>query len=335
MTSPAATAPQTLSFLRLPSSDRSQREDIDSRVGYLDAYGLGVETEINLPGAQASPVRQRNHAVRLVRAAAEELPSLFAQPRYLRNFQVYDGAPYAMLEAVEGDVLFAYGRTALAHLSADRRVLRYVAGAEPGPASQRVLVDTILWTVSLLHGFVLLHASAICGDHGLVGLVARMGGGKSTLAAEFVRRGAALFSDDIVALDDGDGQVVAYPGPPLMNLPSPLTPEVLGGGSILADFGDERWVQLDRVDTAAQAFAAVVILHRMAREHPRCERIEATSLTLLPHGVSLPHLEDHARRRFDIFGGVVAHAPIFSLHADPALPPSDLADLVECQVAAA
>lgn len=304
-------------------------------MGYLDAYGLGVETEIKLPGAQASPLRRRNHAVRLVRAAAEELPSLLAQPRFLRNLQVYDGAPYAMLEAVEGDVLFAYGRTAVAHLSADRGVLRCAAGAERDPASKRVLLDTILWTVSLLHGFELLHASAICGEHGLIALVARMGGGKSTLAAEFVRRGAALFSDDIVALDDGDGRVVAYPGPPLMNLPSPLTPEGLGGGRILAEFGDERWVQLDQEDMAPQALAAVVILHRGAPEHPRCERIQATSLTLLPHGVSLPHLGDRARRRFDIFGGVVAHAPVFSLHADPALPPSDLADLVECQVAAA
>ena len=304
-------------------------------MGYLDAYGLEVETEIKLPGCQTSPVGRRHHAVRLVRAAAEELPSLLAQPRYLRNLQVYDGAPYAMLEAIAGDVLFAYGGTALAHLSADRGVLRYAVGAERRPASQRVLLDTILWAVSLLHGYELLHASAICGDHGLIALVARMGGGKSTLAAEFVRRGAALFTDDIIALDDGDGAIVAYPGPPLMNLPSPLTPEELGGGSILAEFGDERWVQLDRDGMAAQALAAVVILDRVAREHPRCERIEATTLTLLPHGVSLPHLEDRARRRFDIFGGVVTDTPVFSLRADPALPASDLADLVDRQVAAA
>ena len=105
-------------------------------------------------------------------APAAELPSLLDEPRYLRNLQAYDGAAFAMVEGPQGDVLFAYGRTALFHLSADLTTLRHAVGADEDLAWQRVLLDTVLWTVSLLRGFELLHASAVTTEHGLIALVA-------------------------------------------------------------------------------------------------------------------------------------------------------------------
>ena len=266
-------------------------------------------------------------------APAAELPSLLDEPRYLRNLQAYDGAAFAMVEGPGGDVLFAYGRSALFHLSDDLTVLRHAVGAPDDPAWQRVLLDTVLWTVSLLRGFELLHASAVTNDHGLIALVARTGGGKTSLAAELQSRGATLFSDDIVALENTGGEVIAYPGPPLMNLPRALAPAQVGG-TVVADFGEERWVELDRGPVAAAPLAAVVLVNRVPGETAHCSITDATSLTLLPHAVSLPHLADRARRRFDIFGSVVANAPVLSLHADPAVPPSELADLIDRRLVA-
>lgn len=303
-------------------------------MAYLDVYGLEVETDIRLPGIQAARPEGRRHTVTLRSAPARELPSLLDERRYLRNLQAYDGSPFVMLEGGAGDVLFAYGREALLHLSAEATLLRYAAGDESDPAWQRVLLDTILWTVSLLRGFELLHASAIMTERGLIALVARTGGGKSSLAAEFLRRGAGLFSDDIVALDTRGADVVAYPGPPLMNLPGALDPQQAGGGHIVAAFGDERWVELERAEVAATPLGAVVLINRVAGESPRCTRAEATSLTLLPHAVSLPHLHDREQQRFDIFSTVVEHAPVFSLDAEPSVAPSALADLVEQQLGA-
>jgi hypothetical protein len=265
--------------------------------------------------------------------AAAELPSLLDVPRYLRNLQAYDGAGFAMLESPDGDVLFAYGRTALFHLSADRATLRYAVAATGEAAWQRVLLDTVLWTVSLLRGFELLHASAVTDHHGLIALVARTGGGKSSLAAEFLRRGATLFADDIVALDEATGQPLAHPGPPLMNLPVVLDPAQVGA-TVVAEFGDERWVAVDRAPIAPTPLAAVVLVNRVAGETARCDIMEATSLSLLPHAVSLPHLSERAQRRFGIFGAVTASVPILSLHADPAVTPSELADLVDRRLAA-
>jgi hypothetical protein len=319
--------------LYLPSPDRSRREEKDRQVAYLDAYGLKVETDLLLPGIQSTPADGQRQSLTLLRVPAEELPSLLDDRRYLRNLQAYDGAPYVMLEGSDGDVLFAYGRTALFHLSADHTVLRCAVADEREPAWQRVLLDTILWGVSLLRGFELLHASSVTGRHGLIALVGHTGGGKTSLAAEFLRRGAALFSDDILAFAEIGGATVAHPGPPLMNLPRPLAPEELGGGRILAEFGDERWAVVERHATTPTTPAAVVLINRVAGEAPRCIREDATSLTLLPHAVSLPHLRDRARRRFDIFGGVATTASVLSLYADPALSPSELADLIEGQLA--
>jgi hypothetical protein len=286
-----------------------------------------VESELSLPGTQ--PGRPSgSHLVSILGATAAELPSLLDTPRYLRNLQSYDGAAFAMLEGAEGDVLFAYGRTALFHLSADHATLRCTFGPEEPAAWQRVLLDTILWTVSLLHGFELLHASAVTTDRGLIALVAHAGGGKSSLAAEFLRRGATLFSDDVVALNAADGEVIAHPGPPLMNLPRVIAPAEVDG-SIVADFGDERWVALRRATVVHSRLVAVVLLNRVAGATTRCSVMPATSLTLLPHVISLPHLTDRARQRFDIVGSMVETVPVLSLDADPVVPPSELADLID------
>jgi hypothetical protein len=301
-------------------------------MAYLDAFGLEVQTDTILPGTQTTPLGGQRQPLTLISAPADELPSLLERPHYVRNLQAYGGAPYVMLEGADGDILFAYGRAALAHLSADGTLLRCAVGAENDPAWQRVLLDTVLWTVSLLRGFELLHAATVAHERGLVALVAHTGGGKSSLAAEFLRRGASLFSDDILALADAGGTILAHAGPALMNLPHAVDPSALPVDRVLADFGDERWVALNRPLADPRPVSGVVLVNRVAGERPRCEPTPATSLTLLPHALSLPHLQDRARRRFDIFGGLVAQAPVYSLHADPALSPSDLADLIEEQL---
>ena len=67
-------------------------------------------------------------------------------------------------------MLFHYRERALFHLSADHGVLR-CAISERGTAWQRVLLDTVFWTISLLQGFELLHAGAVVTSQGLIALV--------------------------------------------------------------------------------------------------------------------------------------------------------------------
>ena len=301
---------------------------------HLDAFGLEVESDFAFPGASAEPGPGRPHRLHISRADLTTLPAATDTRRYLRNLQSYEGAPYAMLESEAGDVLFLYGRIATFHLSADRTELR-CAVARPGDATwQRVLLDTVLWTVSLLCGYELLHASAVATDHGVIALIAASGGGKSSLAAELLRRGGRLFADDVIALGEEGLEMTAYPGPPLMNLPEVITPGTVGEAALVYDFGDERWIHLAGPRPPAGPLAAAIILDRRPGETTNCSPVEATTLTILGHMLSLPHL-GAMRRRFELLGAFAETVPVWSLRADISVTPGQLADHIESRGAAA
>jgi hypothetical protein len=291
----------------------------------LSAFGLEIDADFPLPGARPGGA-EGDLSLRL--APQDEFVPLIGEARLLRLLASFDDCAYAMLEAPAGDVLICYGHRALLHLSADRRLLRCAPTVQDDPHWQRVLLDTVLWSVSLLRGFELLHASAVETPAGIVAFVAASGGGKSSLAAEYLRRGASFFSDDIVALDDPDGRVVGFPGPPVINLPRQFAPADVAARPI-ADFGDERWVEVEPVSPGARPLAAVVIVDRARGHEAACARVEATTLELLPHALGLPHLEERVRRRFELFSRVAATTPVLHLTADLDVPTGELADLVD------
>ena len=296
----------------------------------LNAFGLGIEADFPIAGATDQPVgAAADTGLTLRRASRAELEPLAAQARMLRYLQTFDGCHYAMLEGGSGDVLFDYGPRALFHLTDDGLLLRCAAADEPDRSWERVLLDTVLWTASLLRGFELMHASAVATTAGVVAFAARSGGGKSSLAAEFIRRGGRLFCDDIIALDDAHSDVVAHPGPPLMNLPRT---ESLEHAEVIARFGDEQWVRVRSASHSVQRIAAVVLIDRRKAAPTCCSAIDATSLTLLPHAIGFPHLDARARRRFELFGALAATARVVQLSADPDVPTAELADLVESRI---
>lgn len=165
-------------------------------------------------------------------------------------------------------------------------------------------------------------------------LAARQGGGKSTLAAELVRRGGTLFADDIVALADAEDALVGHPGPAVMNLPHSVDPASIGATEVLADFTEERWVSLPDRPAAAAApapLAAIVLVNRAPGQELRCRPLAATALTLLPFAVFLPHMSDRSRRRFELFGRLAETTPLLELSCDLQTPVADMAEAVEGQ----
>ncbi|HVR38367.1 MAG TPA: hypothetical protein VMU84_04675, partial [Thermoanaerobaculia bacterium] len=65
------------------------------------------------------------------------------------------------------------------------------------------LLGPILAFVVRLRGALALHASAVLVDDRAIVFAAPPGGGKSTLAAAFARRGHAVLADDVVRLEPG------------------------------------------------------------------------------------------------------------------------------------
>jgi hypothetical protein len=295
----------------------------------LSAFGLEVESDVRLPGMRPTESGASPADLSLTLVTQEELLPFCTEQRVLRVLQAFDGCPYAMLEGADGDTLMCYGHRALFHLSANRRLLRCAPAVQGDPHWQRVLLDTVLWTVSALEGFLLLHASAVETVRGVVAFVATSGGGKSSLAAEYVRRGGSLFSDDVVAVADRDGQLTAFPGPPLMNLPRELDPAVAGEAIALAEFGDEHWVELLTTPPEPQPLAAVVLLERAPGRETDCVPIDCTPITLLPQTFGFSHSPEQARARFDLAGRLAATTRLLSLTADPSVPSETLADLID------
>ena len=305
-----------------------------SRNWSLSAFGLAIEGDFPLPGLHVHDGRSLpREKLRLERASTAEFEPLLREPRVLRWLYVFDDCPYAMLDGADGDVLIKYGHRALFHLSSDKQILRCAPVDEHNPTWQRVLMDTVLWTVSFLRGFELLHASAVQTEAGVVAYLGARGGGKTSLAAEHLRRGSPMFCDDILALDDGGPEVMGAPGPPLMNLPRDLVSELVGEANVIADFGDERWVVVDTPPLTPQRLAALVVIDRATGLETRCSALDGTSLTLLPHAVGLPHMLAREWTRFELFGRLAATTPLLQLQADPSVPPAVLADVVEEGVA--
>lgn len=293
----------------------------------MTAFGMYVASDIALPGAAPRPEPAPTPDLLLRSVSREALEGLADSPRYMRYLHSFEGCGYAMLEGEDGDLLFHYRERALFHLSADRRVLR-CAVSQRGTAWQRVLLDTVFWTVSLLQGFELLHAGAVVTSRGLIALVGPSGAGKTTLAIELLRRGGVLFTDDIVALQARGDEAIAHPGPALMKVPRSVAPWDPHAWEVLAEVDDEDWVSVRRAPPPPQPIRAIVLLNPGATS-AECVSTTPTSLEVLPYMVTFIHLpEERRRRQFEVAGGLAAGASLISLSRPPRADPSQLADLI-------
>jgi hypothetical protein len=94
------------------------------------------------------------------------------------------------------------------------------AGSDP--SAYRIYILTITMAAALMQQQkILLHASAILHNGGLMLFLGDSGAGKSSLVAELCRRGYRFFSDDVCVLDDHspeDPEVRAFASYPMMKL---------------------------------------------------------------------------------------------------------------------
>jgi hypothetical protein len=303
---------------------------------WFTAFGLRIRSDFMLPGATAVPPPPgRDLVLRLV--DREDLRPTDGDARH-RGWNSFDGARYDWYEHGDGTLSFHYGERAWFELSAEGSELRCAAADESEPTWQRVLLDTVLFSVSQLRGLELLHCSSVLLGGRLVSFVAHSGNGKSSLAGELVRRGATLFADDILAFEQtGAGGIVAHPGPALMNVSTnPVGASADDLGTIIATIGDEHWTLVQRRgEVAPMAPSAIVLLERHAgATRCSCVPVPASSLALLPHSVVLPGLEHDHAPRFEAFASLAETISLLRLEAPPSDSPAALADATTAALAA-
>jgi hypothetical protein len=244
---------------------------------------------------------------------------------------VIDGHPYGMSRGSGGDHRFTWGDRAIFHLNAAADVLTCGFSDVEDAAARRVLCDTVLWSISLLRGYELLHAGAVCLGPAAVAIVADSGTGKTSLVAELLRRGGALLSDDILALSYSDGDhVVGHASPPLMNLPLASLATLPGAvGHPVAVLDDEAWVSVTAHASEPCPLSAICLLERADGLPTALGRHPRGPLALLPHALALPGSRERLRHRFELLGDLIADVPVLRLTAGPDGSPSVLADIVE------
>lgn len=226
---------------------------------------------------------------------------------------------------LDGRLAVAWGEDCRFELDPAARVLRWSARDPRDPGWQRLLLDTVAYLVALESGREALHAGAVAlPGGGALAFAAASGAGKSTLAGALLAAGAEIVADDVVALEATADAILAYPGPPLMNVPAERP---LPDGDVLAAFGDERWTQVAVVE-GPRALEALVLLERRAGAEEVCERVERPMLAVLAALLAFPRTRERERRRFELAAELASRVPVLRLVADMGTAPERLAERV-------
>jgi hypothetical protein len=167
------------------------------------AYGLGIHSALELP--ELAPGSSRPDVV--VRLG--HVPGVPSDPP--------EGDPVCRTSAEEtclhwadvGAILVRHGR----EITLDPRP------GVPADLLRLYLLGPVLGLLLHQRGLLVLHASAVALDGGVVAFLGHSGHGKSTTAATLHARGHAVVADDVVAVDLGaSGGPSALPGFPQLNL---------------------------------------------------------------------------------------------------------------------
>ncbi|MGA8746085.1 MAG: hypothetical protein WB507_09495 [Solirubrobacterales bacterium] len=296
------------------------------------AFGLTLRSAFPLPG-MAPDEGDDLPALDLDLVGSREVDLAWsgaASPAPWRG-RLGDGSELTIEWGRDGDLLFAYGRRARFHLDASKTRLRCAPLKAEDLAWQRVLLNRVLPNASLALGRQALHASAVLTSIGVVAIAAPSGVGKSTLAAEMIRRGWPLFADDVLVLGGGGSSVKAHPASPHMNLANDRADCVTEGhGETLAVLGEERWLSVPHTAQDVARVAVVILLERSPGLGLEVQHLPSSPLVLAPYMLGLPDEEERgARRRFALYSDLIESATLLGLNADLAESPAALIDAIQ------
>lgn len=184
------------------------------------------------------------------------------------------------------------------------------------------LLGPILGFVLRLRGVACLHASAVAVRSQGIALVGPPGAGKSTTAAALARRGLAVLSDDVVALEQRSSGFWMQPGYPRLNL-WPDSVQALYGSSeqlpLITPGWEKRFLDLTQPPYTFQQqplpLAAIYLLHELnsGSNPPRVETARARDALMgLVANTYASYLLDASMRarEFEFVGQVAANVPI-------------------------
>ncbi len=324
------------------------------------AFGLSLEVDprIDIPGvsrADAPGDPALAHPVQATPFPAIQPPTrVLLDPGELRRrWSPVERTSELVRELRDGDAVLLDVQLApavgyLLHAPGFARILVTSDGTEllcdPESEPERAEWSTLLPAQALplaatLRGLEVLHASGVVlGDaapgsapgSGAVLFAGPQGAGKSSLAAALLHRGAALLSDDTVALESREDSLIAHPGTSSLHLRanehrrlSSRERAVLGPTATV--LGKQRYATTAAASPAP--FGALFMLER-SRRGPPVEWIEAVDpFALLASTFNLSvRTPERLTRHLDLAAALAASGHIYRLRIQPGVDASRLAD---------
>jgi hypothetical protein len=298
----------------------------------VDATGVGG-LDIPAPGSLISPPAAQPPT--RVRLDPRELARRWNRAEHTskRVRELRDGE--AVLLSVElapraGYLLYApgFGRILIAPDGAE-----LICEPEPGCSQWTALLTAqALPLTATLRGFEVLHASGVVLQGRAALFAGPPGAGKSSLAAALLRRGAALLSDDTVALEPHSGGLIAHPGAALLQLRAAEHNRLSAGERAILG-PPETFLDKQRYSPSVSAspapFGELFLLER-STHGPPIERIEAVDpFALLASTFNLSvRTPERLTRHLDLAVTLAATERIYRLRVQPGMDATQLAEIV-------
>jgi hypothetical protein len=308
------------------------------------AFGLRLEIDpgIEIPGvgaATAPPPSSSHFPTTRVRIDPAELERRLrpAAPSAEVVRELRDG------DAVLLTVEFARPAGYLLRAPGVGRILVAPDGGEllcdplPGSVEWATLIPAqALPLAATLQGLEVLHASGVVVDGKAVLFAGAPGAGKSSLAAALLHRGAALLSDDVIALESREGVLVAHPGAALLHLQAVehnrlSERERAALGAPTAFPHKPRYHP--RVSASPAPFGGLFLLERSTHAPP-VERLAAVDpFALLASTFNLSvRTPERLVRHLDLAAALAATGRVHRLRVQPGVNATQLADAVRQQL---
>jgi hypothetical protein len=194
-------------------------EAVTSRVR-SHAFGLDLESEREIVGLPPVSGPPRGPLTRIDFAENGGLGKE-AQGEPVR---VVRGADREVTLAVHldpaGNYLLTLPGTGAYRVTSDGlRVTCFPEAGLPDWRWQRAIVNQVLPLAATLRGFEVMHAGAVGAGGRALALVGHPGAGKSSTTLNLILQGATFFTDDALAIERGDGGLLAHPGAAVSNFP--------------------------------------------------------------------------------------------------------------------
>jgi hypothetical protein len=203
------------------------------------------------------------------------------------------------------------------------------------------LLGPVLGFLLRLRGVTCLHASAVAIGERAIALAGPPGAGKSTTAAALGRKGHAIVSDDIAAIEESDGRFLVFPAHPYLGL-WPESVEMLYGREESVPGFTSSWEKrrLSLADHDLRFQDRVLPLSAVFLLEERTIDSRAPFLDVVPprdslmsliansYGGNLLDLDVRARE-FELLGRLAGTVPLYKVrpHADRSRLPA-LCDLI-------